>query len=169
MPATYEPIATYTAPSNVTGYTFSSIPSTYTDLKLVCRYRTTTTTPGLGITINGSGSSYYQKNVRARQTNGDVISTQRTNFGNIVINENGVSATFPTIFICEFMDYTNTSKKRNWFLYNMSPNASTMETMYGIGYNDGITAAISSIYIFNTVSNGFSQNSTFTLYGILKA
>ena len=35
MPATYEPIATTTLGSAATNITFSSIPATYTDLRLV--------------------------------------------------------------------------------------------------------------------------------------
>jgi len=39
MPSTYTPIATNTLASVSTGVTFSSIPSTYTDLVLVINYR----------------------------------------------------------------------------------------------------------------------------------
>jgi hypothetical protein len=35
MPFTYEPIATYTAPSDVGSITFTSVPATYTDIRIV--------------------------------------------------------------------------------------------------------------------------------------
>jgi hypothetical protein len=49
MPATYEPIATYTASGSPTSYTFSSIPATYTDLYIA-----------LNLTSSGDNAGGFQ-------------------------------------------------------------------------------------------------------------
>jgi hypothetical protein len=58
MPATYEPIATYTAPSAQASYTFSSIPSTYTDLVLVANFGKSADT-AIKYRVNGDTGSNY--------------------------------------------------------------------------------------------------------------
>lgn len=55
MPATFEPIATYTFTSNAYSYTFSSISSSYTHLYVLCNF----------ISAGGAGVDYYM------QINGD--------------------------------------------------------------------------------------------------
>jgi len=66
MPKTYEPIATTTLGSNQTTITFSSIPSTYTDLVIVSNMGTTTASypfirfngdTGLTVTVNVNAGS----------------------------------------------------------------------------------------------------------------
>ena len=74
MPATYDKIATYTLPSATSSYTFTSIPSTYTDLVLVVSARMT----------GGGGASAIQL-----QFNGDTGS----NYSITTLNGDGSSAT----------------------------------------------------------------------------
>jgi hypothetical protein len=57
--ATYFPIATTTLGSSSASVTLSSIPSTYTDLLLVCNLTANTAPLNMGIRFNSDTSSLY--------------------------------------------------------------------------------------------------------------
>jgi len=58
MPSTYEPIISYTVPSSTSTFTISSIPQTYTDLVIIGRFITNTTT-GSGVFVRPNGGVNY--------------------------------------------------------------------------------------------------------------
>jgi hypothetical protein len=61
MAATYEPIATTTLGSNAASYTFSSIPGTYTDLKILLSARNTAVENAVFVSFNGTTTTYSGK------------------------------------------------------------------------------------------------------------
>lgn len=161
MPATYEPIGTYTAPSAVSNYTFTSIPSTYTDLILV---------------INGSNNSAGNRALYAR-FNADA----GTNYSNTKMQGDGTNATSDrvananqaqlgnflnntTLSINNLQSYSNTSFHKTIVTRG---NATSTVVQTGVTLWRS-TAAISSILIFLN-ADSFSAGTTFTLYGIKAA
>ena len=89
MPTTYEPIQSYTLGSATTGITFSSVPSTYTDLRVVLVEATDGA--NLGIRFNSDTASNYSYTYV--QGNGSTASSSRgtsATFG--LMNGNGTSA-----------------------------------------------------------------------------
>jgi hypothetical protein len=66
MPATYEPIATYTFPSAAQSYTFTSIPGTYDDLILIVANETASSGQTIEMSFNGdTGNNYAYANLTA--------------------------------------------------------------------------------------------------------
>jgi hypothetical protein len=70
MPATFKLIGSHTVPSATAAYTFSVIPGTYTDLKLVWSALLTVNTDAM-VTFNGSSSGYHYRSIfDVNQTSG---------------------------------------------------------------------------------------------------
>ena len=63
MPATYEAIGATTLGSASSTITFSSIPNTYTDLKLILVAKVQDTNANIVLTLNGSTTTYSQNNI----------------------------------------------------------------------------------------------------------
>lgn len=158
---TFTPIATQTLGSSQSSYTFSSIPSTYTDLIIVAAIKNN----------SGDGASYMQ-------VNGDT----GTNYNSTVINGDGTSATSVRqsstgngmlatrcdatnfwINTVQIQNYANTSTYKSALWRNNDGSY----VVAGVGVWRS-TAAISSVTLY---PNGASYvaGSTFTLYGILAA
>ena len=162
--ATYEPIATTTLGSTATSYTFSSIPSTYTDLILVVR-----------AALNSAGDIYVQFNVDGSSNYsvttlyGTGTTAASTRFSNqtqalIAYYGNLTSTLGNTNQIVQIQNYANTTTNKTFI--SRGNNAGS-----GVDANVGLwrsTAAINSIKINNSAST-FSVGSTFTLYGIAAA
>jgi len=170
MASTYTPIATQTLGSNATSVTFSSIPSTYTDLVLIS-----------SCAVTGGASSVYFR------FNGDTA----TNYSNTYLYGNGstagsgrgsnatygISAYFATpsatlggsVNILNVMNYANTTTYKTT-IGRANANGSTYpgaETMVNLWRS---TAAINSIaLLFSGAGPEFITGSTFTLYGIKAA
>ena len=105
MPTTYEPIATQTLGSAAATITFSSIPATYTDLRLVL-VGTSTISANPKINFNSDTATNYSQTIlsgngsvanSARQTNGTTIFVSYYN--NIISSSlnNSSSSTIRTI------------------------------------------------------------------------
>jgi len=162
MPSTYEPIATSTLGSNASTFTFSSIPSTYTDLVLV-------------IGAIGTGDL---------QINGRVNSDTGTNYSTTYLAGNGTSAvsdrqvnanifgtdyyfsvsTLGNTTILQFMNYANTTTYKTILSRSGVANKGVMATV-SLWRN---TAAINAVILY-AAGNDFATGSTFTLYGIKAA
>lgn len=158
--STYTPIATTTLGTAVQSYTFSSIPSTYTDLVIVVN-SSTASSDYTWIQFNGDTATNYS-NTRLYGT-GSVAGSDRQT------NQTNYSYTVGTIterntFIANIMNYSNTTTFKT-AISRFNVAGSGVDAVVNLWRS---TAAINSIKISNNGFN-FAVGSTFTLYGIAAA
>jgi hypothetical protein len=161
--STYEPIATNTLATNQTTVTFSSIPSTYTDLIIVFNGGCTVATTGR-ITYNGDTSTNYSQT--------DLWTTTATNTTRLTsqtyitaIGRNSSSSTaLNDNSIIHIMNYSNSTTYKS-LLMRQNQAASFVYLGCGVWRS---TAAINQIS-FATGGGSFLAGCTFTLYGITAA
>jgi hypothetical protein len=162
--ATYEKIATYTAPSAVTSYTFSVIPGTYTDIVLVINGGFSTATTGyVSYRVNGdTGSNYSYTRLYGDGTS--ALSGRNTNktLGAFDIFNSG---TEKWMIIAQFMNYSNATTYKTT-LSRQGNGATLVGTLANLWRN---TAAITSITLLEELGLSFATGTTFTLYGIKAA
>ena len=164
MPKTYEPIATQTLGTAAANITFSSIPSTYTDLVLIVSAKTNTAAAQIYMTINGDSGSNYSRTV-LYGTGSSAASTRNSNQTVLFADYYGIMNT--TDFNTDtfhFMNYSNTTTFKT-VLGRTNLAASGVDAIAHLWRS---TAAINSILVGN-YSYNFSVGSTFTLYGIKAA
>lgn len=167
---TYEPIQTTTLATSLSStVTLSSIPSTYTDLRVVVsNYKSVTANQTLGLRFNSLTSfSYTYLN-----GNGSAASSGRAT-GAGAINAGftaGSSTTVPIMATIDILNYANTTTFKNALIrYSCERNGSgEVDAVIGLSQN---TAAITSI---DFTMNGdptsfFSSGTVFTIYGIKAA
>jgi hypothetical protein len=162
--STYTPIATTTLGSSATSYTFSSIPSTYTDLVLVIQTQWTTSgNSDCGLRFNGdTGSNYSRTYVEG---NGTSATSGRGSNENIMYITGYFSNTISTQ-IFQIMNYANTTTYKTAINRESSnPSDSNVGAKVGLWRS---TAAINSVTIIGA-SKTFAAGSTFTIYGIAAA
>jgi len=161
MPAgnTYEAIATQTLGSAAASVTFSSIPSTYTDLVLVSNYQLTTGDNFMTIRFNSdTGSNYSFTNFYGE---GTAPASDRTT--NATAGRIGFYGSNQSNSIVNIMNYSNTTTNKTALSRD---NTNTyVVTRVNLWRN---TSAINSITIL-TSSPNLTAGSTFSLYGIASA
>jgi hypothetical protein len=169
MPLTYTPIATQTLGSAAATVTFSSIPSTYTDLVLVCNGRTATaaTSDTYLMTFNSNTTSIYSR-TRLLGTGSAASSAGRTGAPNIdfegLSGNTSASGTYSVAKI-QLQNYSNTTTNKTVLVRGDDANNYVLATV-GL-FRD--TSAISTISLATSSGANFSIGSTFSLYGILAA
>lgn len=168
MPAgvTYEPIATNTLSSATTSVTFSSIPSTYTDLILVMNISVATVNNSTNMRLNGDTTGNNYSATILSGTGSTATSTRYVSVNSIFVDFYGNPGTTsnPNITTVHLMNYSNTTTYKS--ILSRGNNAS-----YGVDAIASVwrnTAAINSITIFQPTYN-MNSGSTFTLYGITAA
>jgi hypothetical protein len=165
MPSTYEPIATTTLSSASSSITFSSIPATYTDLRIV-QVLTGTTNAYTKLRFNGdTGTNYSSTNIRG---DGSTASSQReTSDTGIRINGNYPVNSTPSLNTVDVFSYGGSTNKT---VLNSASNdqngAGGLNRTVGLWRN---TAAITSITIYEFTGDTFAAGTTATLYGIKNA
>ena len=169
--STYTPIATTTFASSASSYTFSSIPTTYTDLVLVvvpAQGAPTGSSPLLQVG-NGSvdtGTNYSYTSLRGNGTS--ATSIRDTNLSNIPEPLTGMSGNLGEYqIIYQLMNYSNTSTYKTILFRLGSLNATYPGTVATVGLWRS-TSAINTIK-FYVSGTGMSIGTTLTLYGILAA
>jgi hypothetical protein len=164
MASTYTPIATTTLASTAASYTFSSIPSTYTDLVVVVSARNTTATYTAVIRLNGdSGANYSSTQLYGDgSTAGSNRDTARGQIDNIYAASSGDAANVFSTTLVHIMNYSNATTYKTV----LSRSNLTVQTAASVGLWRN-TAAITSVGIFS--ASNFAIGSTFTLYGIKAA
>ena len=162
MPATYEPIATQTLASATSTITFSSIPATYTDLRVVVV--ATIANAGYDVVMrfnSDTGSNYAFHFIYG--TGASALAAAASTQTSMVMGTTP-DATYPCVAVVDILDYANTNKYK------------TVRTLAGIDRNgsgyvylqSGLwqsTAAISTITI-NSPTGNYNQYSSFALFGI---
>lgn len=163
MANTYVAIATNTVSSATTSVTFSSIPSTYTDLVLVVSAWGSTGSDAF-LRFNGdTGTNYSDTVVRG---NGSTASSVRdSNAAGIDMGVVSTTSGTFTPMIFNIQNYSNSTTYKT--ALGRISNANSMVTaLVGMWRN---TAAITQIDLVERTSTGWQSGSTFSLYGIASA
>jgi hypothetical protein len=159
---TYIPIATTTLSTAASSITFSSIPSTYTDLVLVAKL--TRDNAGSPIVrFNGDTSSNYS----ATYLDGNgttVISSRSSNVTVGYINYNS-DPVLNGILIVDLLNYSNTTTYKT-YLANGSNAGNAVDRVVGLWRS---TSAISTILLAAENGGNYFAGGTATLYGIAAA
>jgi hypothetical protein len=165
MAVTYEPIATTTLTS-VGTITFSSIPSTYTDIRLIMS--------AIGVSnsvirfqFNGdTATNYSSTRMTGTGTAGTSSRSNTQNGGFLGPNTSGVSTTIPSLITADIFSYASSKFKTVLSTANADINTSgNFEATVSCWRS---AAAITSILLYlNT--NSFAVGTTATLYGIKAA
>ena len=165
MPSTYEPIATTTLGTAAASIDFTSIPATYTDLKVVF-VGTATSATGLKAQFNSDTATNYSR-TSLLGDGGSVYAQRATSvaFVSLGINDN-LSTTIPTLRTMDVFSYAGSTNKT--VLTNESTNlgGSGASTVAAQMWRN--TAAITSISL-NVSGTTIAAGSTATLYGIKNA
>jgi hypothetical protein len=164
--ATYEPIATTTLGSASSLVTFSSIPTTYTDLVLVGSIQGANTS--FYIRCNADTTNKYSATMLA----GDGSSASSSRWSQTDLGGNGIytnANTFPTsgsfgVGVWHFMNYSNTTTNKT-ILSRVGSGGLSTKSFVNLYAS---TSAITQLDIRFFADNIYT-GSTFTLYGITAA
>lgn len=167
MPATYEKIATTTVSGSTTNaITFSTIPATYTDLRIVIA-GSVTVADTVRFRINGdTGTNYSYTRLYGDGTSAaSIASTSATEFR---VSDSDWSTTLTAMNEIDIFSYAGSTNKtllsKNSADFNGSGRTSATVALWRS------TAAITSVsYYVTTATRYFTAGTTATLYGILKA
>jgi hypothetical protein len=171
MAITYEPIETQTLGSAAATVTFSSIPSTYTDLRVVINGGVSTVDYNTFVRVgNGSvdtGSNYSATFIETRSGT-SAASGRFTGASYMQLDYYGSMSTTNSTLTIDFLNYSNTTTHKN----ALSRYGNTTSASYsGAGALVGLWRSTSAINIMTFSCNGvnFNTGTTFTLYGIKAA
>jgi hypothetical protein len=164
MPATYEKIATTTLGSANATITLSSIPATYTDLKLVLVSQNTV---GGNLTMQFNSDSATNYSGTTLFGSGASASSER--FGSATSLRVGNPTTGSTnwyLFEIDIFSYAGSTNKTEFTTANLDMNGSgSIRKTVGLWRSTAAITALSLTYDSGTHSIGTIA----TLYGILKA
>jgi hypothetical protein len=164
------PIASYTADGTSNGFTFSNIPQTYQDLRLVMSYKSTDTSYG-GLNLYPNTGTPTDRSITGLQGDGSSATSWR--YANAIgwynYNPNLSSSliTGTGIFISttwDILNYANTTTfKTGLVRVAADSNGSGVTSLIVNSLRN--TAAISILTIYTAYGN-YTAGSTATLYGI---
>lgn len=167
MPATFQPIEARTLASTAASVVFSNIPSTYTDLVLVCDTQILNNDYMLALRFNGDSSTIYS--YTTLDGNGSIAESSRRSSMSLGTMQRIVSNGSRFISITNIMNYANTTTNKTYI-------ARGNQAGRWVSINAGLyrsTSAISSITISEAGDGGsgaftghLASGSTFTLYGV---
>lgn len=169
MPVTYTPIATLSSTGSTATFSFTSIPSTYTDLVLSLSLRSSFAISAHDtlIRVNGSTSTLYSR-TRLQGDGSSATSSRNTSqtgfYSGQVEGANTGSGIFSTQIV-QLMNYSNTTTFKTFISRNNTPTDFT-DAIVGLWRS---TSAINQIDILNADGSNWVSGSTATLYGIKSA
>ena len=162
---TYTPIATTTLGSAASSITFSSIPATYTDLRLVF-VGTATAADNLFIRYNGdTGANYSRTFIYGNGTS--TASNRNTSVTYIIPAQlNGLSTTIPRFYQMDIFNYAGSTYKTSLSMGAEDSNGGSGDVASSVELWRS-TSAINSILLFPAnAGTTFKIGTTATLYGI---
>jgi hypothetical protein len=167
MPRTYEPIASTTLGSDAATYTFSSVPSTYTDLILVAvANNATATIYGLRLRV-GNGSADSGSNYSCTILYGDgssAVSERYSSQTAMFVGNTATTSGSPAMSVIHIMSYANTN------VFKTALNAGALAAS-NVNRNVNLwrsTSAIDTLTVFSSTGD-LKSGSTFALYGVKAA
>lgn len=163
MALTYEPIATTTTSGSVSSITISSIPATYTDLRVVVR-GTTAAGGSYGLQFNGDTSAAYSRHRIYGYVTG-VAGQAQTATGTPSLTF--TSITIPSGIICDIFNYTTSQRKQVLFRGFQEDDSGSGSSIMGVMQWSG-TATINQITVIPG-NTSFNNGTSVTVYGILRA
>ena len=170
MPLTYTLIASNTLTTSAASVTFSSIPSTYTDLVLRISARSdgAATAYSVFYTFNGSSTSDYSQ-VWLRGNGADAASSIQSNqtSGISLLTLNGAGTTSNTFSSIElYIPSYNASQNKPFSSFGAQENNNTTAYISAVANLRSNTAAVTSLTATAGSSTNFVSGSSFFLYGI---
>lgn len=166
--STYTPIATTTGTGSSGTITFNSIPSIYTDLRVIM-YATTTNTTDYEVDMrynNDSGNNYSLTYLQGNGTS--ATSSRYSSTNKIRVGETaGTDDTYPTVITIDVMNYANSTTYKTCLIRYNEFQPSSGDTGAKVALWSS-TSAITRIDLLNLGGN-FTTITTATLYGIAAA
>lgn len=162
MAVTYESIATVDVTSTSQAV-FSSIPTTYTDLRIVATFLQNVDSPIYLLINNDSDINYNGIYLRG---DGSAVSA------GVFVNQSSFTTSFnswggyPAFITWDLMNYTNTNEYKTVLYENSATNSGQNDTSKYAGTYRGSTNRISTLKVF---TNASFNSGTITLYGIKAA
>lgn len=171
MPAgsTYTPIETKTLGSNTTTVTFSSIPSTYTDLVLVFQAASSNSNGNaIRMRFNGNSSSEYSTTF-IDGTGSSIISARTGTQSQLDLGwRTGIdSSLWNNVYVMNFQNYKSTNMFKS-VLWTCGGTSTAVDLASGLWRNNEAITSI-SFNIGQPASADFLAGCIFTLYGITAA
>jgi len=168
---TYVPIATQTLGSAAASVTFSSIPSTYTDLVLVASIINSGTAANAVLYRVGTGSLNTATNYSTTflEGSGTAAASERTSsqtYAYVTGNGIATNTTTPNLAIINFQNYANATTNKTFLSRFSAPSGSEVNATVSLWRQ---TTAIDTIQIYLSGSVNLGTGSTFSLYGIQNA
>ena len=165
--ATYVPLATQTLGSAASTITFSSIPGTYTDLRLVLTGTSASSGAVPYVQFNGdTTSTYSMTTLHGDGTSTSATAYSRVSFSNLRAGYGSILGMDSLIhtYTFDIFSYANSATKTVLSTYSENENG-TGSTGVSVGLWRG-TVAVNSILIGNSASVNFNVGTTATLWGI---
>jgi len=172
MAVTYEPISTYTVSgSTTTTFTFSSIPATYTDLRLVFNGAVGTASLTVAVRYNADTASNYSL-TRLYGSGTSTLSNRTSSLNYIPLTDDiliGGSTTIPSFGIIDIFSYTSANYKSALGTVSNDQNGTgNVQKMVSMWRSTSTITSI-TVYITSAGSYYFASGATATLYGIKAA
>ena len=167
MANTFTKIASVTVGSGGSStITFSSIPSTYTDLCVMASLRASVDGDGMTMRFNGSTSGYSVKQIYGTGSSAASNTPSQTDFATVGYTTTVTSNTFGnmSIYIPNYAGSNNKSISAD-SVQEANQTQAYSNLVAGLWSN---SAAITSL-VLGTQSGSWNQYSTATLYGINKS
>jgi len=167
MASTYEKIATNTLGSAASSFSFTSIPSTYTDLVLVVSALGAAAVDYIKVNINSdTGSNYSNTALWGDGTSAFSGRVSSQTFGYLIYTPS-FSTTSPNALIVNLQNYSNATTYKTYLSRNNTQVASSgPDAIVGLWRS---TSAITSLTIARTGGGNFNTGSIITIYGIKAA
>jgi len=163
--STYTPIATTTFGSAASSYTFSSVPSTYTDLVLIVYIPTNSTNDDIFMQFNSDTATNYS--ATWLRGNGSTASSPRSsNLTGIRISDLGSpTTTAASLLTISIQNYSNSTTYKTALARANNAAGNGVDAFVGLWRS---TAAINTIKVY-PASGSMATGTTMTLYGIAAA
>lgn len=166
MALTYDVIASTTLSSPTSTITFSSIPNTYTDLRLILTGTASAGGTAPRFRLNNDSSALYNSTIFAGSGSSNSAAREVSVTQVSLAQATNWDATTPQLRIVDIMSYASANFKTLFTIECSDLNGSGSLCYCSYLYRS--TTAISSINLFLNANN-YAAGTTATLYGILRA